>query len=733
MNYLKQYTFFTILILTILDIPSFAQQKNVLFLIVDDLNDFTGFYGGHPDVKTPHLDRFARNSVVFTNAHASVTACNPSRASMMTGLFPHNINTLTNEDGFFRDKPENKDLITLPQYFKLNGYESVGVGKIYHRQRGGLDIPFRESDTLSWTRQRIGGTGAWGAGAAPEVVLPNGIKIQPLAIGEEDTQDWKSADFTANYLQQEQDQPFFLACGIVKPHLPWYAPQKYFDLYDTIDVALPPISKTDLQDIPNIYSTGDHLLFDSIQWKQGVKGYLSAISFADSCIGHILTALDNSPHKDQTIVVITSDHGWHLGEKLRWKKFTLWEESTRVPMMIYDPTTEVKGICDKAVSLLDLYPTLVDLCSLPEKEGLDGRLLTPYLLNPSVDIPGYALTSKTFPQLIHSLRTDNWRFTDYKNTNANIKAELYDHTTDSNEWYNVASLCPPKVEEMRAVVTTILNGNKQPFDDALREENQITCITPCTNIDFSEEVDCINLNAAPGFDISGIDFGPCQDSMGVALVDGNCTIIRGCGDFIQEGTNYMPAFFSSIETCQQIIEEANICHTRSLVITDSLFIKPTYRVSHRIKVNTTIESESEVALSAGLFIKLVSGTHIKTGAIFNARIADCATPILQIPDLIQPRIKNNHIETKLEKLKLTIYPNPAYQTMPINFYLPAVKQATLIIYDLNGQQVKTWKLNSLLAGWQQVHFPGGNIAPGLYFISLQSGQSKATQKFTIIQ
>ncbi|MHA4818246.1 sulfatase [Streptomyces aculeolatus] len=412
------------------------ERPNVLFISVDDLNDWIGPLGGHPDVKTPNLDRLASRGISFTNAHCPAPLCNPSRAALMTGIRPSTSGIYTNEQPW-RESPRLKDAVTLPQHFRAHGYRAIGGGKIYHG---------RYMDPASWDAYFP----SQSQDRPPDPLPPgrplNGIPNTahfdwgPVDAADAEMADVKVAEWAAGELSRRQDGPLFLACGISKPHLPWYVPQKYFDLYPLESITLPTIKENDLDDVPPAgvqmaKPDGDHRkVIDHDQWRHAVQGYLASISFADAVLGHILDAFDASPWKDDTIIALWSDHGWHLGEKLHWRKFSLWEEATRNALMIVAPGVTTPGSrSHQAVDLMGVYPTLTELCGLPERAELEGASLVPLLKNPDAERRRPALT--TFGQGNHSIRTERWRYTRYNDGGE----ELYDHSDDPLEWTNLAS------------------------------------------------------------------------------------------------------------------------------------------------------------------------------------------------------------------------------------------------------------------------------------------------------
>jgi arylsulfatase A-like enzyme len=419
-----------------------APKPNVLFMAVDDLNDWIGCLGGHPDTKTPNLDRLAKRGVLFTNAHCPAPLCNASRAALMTGIRPSTSGVYYNRQPW---RPVMKDAVTLPQHFMAHGYGVTGGGKIYHGS-----FP----DPPSWhayfpDQQR---------NKPPDPVPPNrplnGIPQTahfdwgPIDARDEDMGDSKVAQWACRQLARKHDRPFFLGVGMFRPHLPWYVPRKYFDMFPPEKVALPKVKKTDLDDVPEIgrrmaRPQGDHArVTRTNNWHKAVSGYLASIAFADACLGRVLDALDAGPYAKNTVVVLWGDHGWHLGEKLHWRKFALWEEATHCPLMIAAPgVTAAGGVCPRPVNLLDIYPTLVDLCGLRANEALEGVSLLPLLKDPKAKWDRPALT--TYGRNNHSVRSERWRYIRYRDGSE----ELYDHGSDEMEWTNVAA--EPKCADVK--------------------------------------------------------------------------------------------------------------------------------------------------------------------------------------------------------------------------------------------------------------------------------------------
>jgi len=407
-----------------------ADRPNVLFIAVDDLNDWIAPLGGYKGCHTPNLTRLANRGVLFTNAHCAAPACNPSRASLMTGIRPWNSGVYINPQPW---RPAMPDAVTLPQHFTKHGYHSIGAGKIFHGRyedpKSWEDYAKKKGDpkparkVLNDPHSRAGGI-VWGV----------------LDVKDEQMNDYHMATYAIDYLKESHDKPFFLACGIYRPHMPWQVPRKYYEMYPLEDIQLPNVPKDDLTDIPAAglkmaKPKGDHAkILNTDNWKYAVQGYLASITFADAQVGRVLDALDKSEHKENTIVILWGDHGWHLGEKEHWRKFALWEEATRVPFMITAPgVTKPNGICDRPVDLMSVYPTLCELCELPVGNHLDGISIVPLLKNPKREWQHPAIT--THGRNNHAIRTQTHRYIRY----ADGSEELYDHTTDPNEWTNLAA------------------------------------------------------------------------------------------------------------------------------------------------------------------------------------------------------------------------------------------------------------------------------------------------------
>jgi arylsulfatase A-like enzyme len=430
-------------------------KPNILFISVDDLNDWVGCLGGHPQTKTPNLDRLAASGMLFTNAHCPAPACNPSRGAIMSGISPH-VSGLYDNRQSMRERMPDEEL--LPKYFSNHGYWSAGSGKLLHyvidaRSWDEYFPPKETEDPFPRTYY------------PPErpVSLPRGGEWQyvetdwaALDVSDEEFGgDWLVTKWIGEQLSRKHEKPFFLACGIYRPHEPWFVPKEYFEPFPIEDIHLPPgYLENDLDDLPAAgKKRGPNRYFAHIQeqgqWRKAIQGYLASIYFADAMLGRVLDALDEGPNRDNTIVVLWSDHGWHLGEKQHWQKFTGWRVCTRVPLMVRVPPNvpglpqgTVAGSRSNApVNLLSLFPTLLDLADLPAKENNDGPSLLPILENPSGNWPHVSTTFLGRPGNF-GVSGERFRYIAYKNGDE----ELYDIEADPYEWTNLATNAEFKLE-----------------------------------------------------------------------------------------------------------------------------------------------------------------------------------------------------------------------------------------------------------------------------------------------
>lgn len=430
-----------------------SPRPNVLFLCVDDMKDWVNCLGGYEGtVHTPNIDRLARQGMLFTNAHCASPKCAPSRAAILTGMRPSTTGLYDNGHWWLPNLP---DVITIPKHFSNHGYRVVGAGKIFHHTAGNHPpnqwddfhrLTFQEDPWFRSVRLNY----PWSKTSPYPVGFPfsgvDGLGHEndwgTLPIADNDYDDVHTADYAVDFLEREGTQldvPFFLACGLFRPHLPWYVPRKYFDRYPLEEIVLPRTRKNDLDDLPAMglkFARSRRQDFELIRkadrWKEAVQAYLASISCADAQLGRVLDALNESPHAKDTIIVLWSDHGWHLGEKQHWHKSTLWEESTRVPFIIRAPAYR-PGSCNHPVSLLDIYPTLIEIAGLREISSLDGISLVPLLQAPDAEWTRPAVIE--YQRGNAAIRSDRYRYIRYHDGGE----ELYDHADDPLEWHNLAA------------------------------------------------------------------------------------------------------------------------------------------------------------------------------------------------------------------------------------------------------------------------------------------------------
>ncbi|MDY0170442.1 MAG: sulfatase [Thermoguttaceae bacterium] len=408
-----------------------ADKPDVLFIAIDDLNDWTGCLAGHPQASTPNLDRLVARGTLFANAHCAAPACNPSRAALMSGLRPFSTGIFMNSHPY---GPPLKDTLTLNRYFMQKGYRVLGGGKIYHGS-GGLP----DHNQTEWHEYFNRG-----GDPRPPVKSISGLNMAhfdwgPLDVADEEMGDYRLVTWAAEQLMQKHEQPLFLAVGFVKPHLPWYVPREYFDMFPLDSIQLPPVKDDDLDDVPPAgvrmaRPEGDHrAVVANNQWKHAVQGYLATNKFLDAQIGRLADAIDRSGRADRLIIVLWSDHGWHLGEKQHWRKFALWERATRAPLAFIAPGITQPGTrTDAAVDFMCIYPTLAELAGLPIPSHVEGPSVRPLLVDPQAAWDGVALT--THGRGNHAVRDQHWRYIRY----ADGSEELYDHRSDPHEWTNLA-------------------------------------------------------------------------------------------------------------------------------------------------------------------------------------------------------------------------------------------------------------------------------------------------------
>jgi arylsulfatase A-like enzyme len=456
-------------LLTFLLISLGATDKpNVLLINIDDLNDWVGYMKGHPQVKTPNIDKLAAMGTAFTNAHCSSSMCNPSRTSLLTGLHAPSTGVFNNTQSF-----KYKEFELMPQYFAKHGYSTYGVGKIHHKKIN-KDIfqsayhpeqrwsPFQDPKTVHYTKAELPTKGS----KNPRHVIKNGPGGKEYVLpfnkmpsdraphkNSGESHDWHAFDLPDNAFgdgmavewaikklqNHDNKKPFFMGLGFYRPHIPLYAPQKYFDLYPLETIKLPKHRTDDLDDLSSsgkkwakeAITAGLHeTILKHKQWPQAVQAYLACISFVDAQIGKMLDYITNSPHADNTIIVLFSDHGWQLGEKEHWGKWTGWNTSTSVPFIIVKAGQKQGDLCAEPVSLIDLYPTLIDMAGLPAKE-MDAKSIQNIVDQPAK--PRDRTIFSYFDKGNFAIINKKWRLIRYEDGSQ----ELYNRLSDPNEFKNL--------------------------------------------------------------------------------------------------------------------------------------------------------------------------------------------------------------------------------------------------------------------------------------------------------
>jgi arylsulfatase A-like enzyme len=461
-------------------------KPNVLFIALDDLNDWIGCLGGHPQSITPNLDRLAAFSTLFTNAHCPAPACNPCRSAIFTGRAPNRSGMYDNRQKMREVMPEE---VLLPQFFRNHGYRAAGSGKMLHYfiEAKSWDEYFPKAESENplpdthYPKKR-------------PVNLPRGgpwqyIETDWAALDVTDEEfggDWSVSKYVGQQLSQQQDKPFFLACGLYRPHEPWFVPKKYFEPFPLDSIQLPPGYKADdLDDVPAAgVRAARNRYFAHIQehdqWKRGIQGYLASIHFADAMLGRVLQSLESGPHADNTVVVLWSDHGWQLGEKEHWQKYTPWRGVTRVPLMVRVPQgvshalpdgTKAGAKCSAPVNLLSLYPTLLELCGLEANPVNDGPSLLPLLAKPDSDQWKHQSVTFLSQPGSYAVSGRTHRYIHY----ADGSEELYDISNDPYEWTNLAGFGSSKrtIEEFRSLAPTEFHERVEPSVESLTKLNWV--------------------------------------------------------------------------------------------------------------------------------------------------------------------------------------------------------------------------------------------------------------------
>jgi arylsulfatase A-like enzyme len=449
---------FLLIIFAATVLPVEAKDRpHVLFIAIDDLNDYITPLDHHPGIITPHFERLAERSVTFANAHCASPACHPSRVAVMTGVHPTVSGIYKNlfsahGPRWRHESPLLEDAIVLSKHFRDHGYRAVGGGKIFHTLQWTPGDSQNDPDAWDayrgdpldpisgdWPRPDFGGRDQNEGFSGTRPLSHYLFGAAPLELGA-DQGDGAVVDWAAEQMGTAGDSPLFLAVGLFRPHIPFEVPRKWFDLYPLEEVKLPDHLENDLDDARSHEREDWHRwVTDNDQWKHLMRGYLASISYVDNELGRLLDALDASPMAGNTIIVLWSDHGFHIGEKKNWEKFALWEQTTRVPLFIHAPGISRDGeVSRQPTTLTDLYPTLCELAGLPVPEQCTGTSLLPQLRDPAAVSAATSLTSYTFKgdtAPSHGLSNTRYRYLIYPDG----FEELYDLGKDRGEFTNLAA------------------------------------------------------------------------------------------------------------------------------------------------------------------------------------------------------------------------------------------------------------------------------------------------------
>jgi iduronate 2-sulfatase len=435
-------------------------RPNILMIVIDDLNDWVGVMNAHPNALTPNIDNLAEQGVLFANAHAAAPLCAPTRAAILSGLRPSTTGIYAPVNFAVYDQiktnPYSAGVTLLPEYFSQHGYKTMATGKIYH-EGSPVDafhiVGQHRRDFGPYPDERISYTPPPGRSTSTDWgVFPE---------NDEDMPDWQNAQWVIDQLNEQHDQPFFMSVGFVRPHVPWFASQKWFDMHPLQSIILPFNKENQVENLPETSKLFAHKpampqldwMKQEQRWEKSVQAYLASTTFVDHCVGMVTKALENSRYAENTIIILFSDHGYHLGEKGIWAKQTLWERSTRIPLIIVKPDNE-PTVVNRPVNHIDIYPTLLELAGLPANPTNEGKSLVPLMHDP--ESPGFYASITTHGYKNHGVRTDRWRLIQYSDGTE----ELYDHWNDPNEWRNLAAL--PRYETILQQLRSYLPKINRP-------------------------------------------------------------------------------------------------------------------------------------------------------------------------------------------------------------------------------------------------------------------------------
>ena len=633
-------------------------QYNVLFIVIDDLRPLLGCYG-HSEMHTPNIDRLAQRGTLFNRAYCQYAVCNPSRASMLTGLRPQTTRVTDNYTDFRDIVPE---AVTIPQYFKDHGYHTRSIGKITH---GFAAL----SDKLSWSIPIW--WPKWGR-------YTNTPSWQSLDVADDALEDGEIAKHTIGVLEEIQETPFFLAVGFVRPHLPFVAPTKYYELYDSaITDNVPrvaPHSQHELRNYSDIPSGDAPLTEEKVL--ELIRGYAAATSYMDAQVGRVLNQLDTLGLTENTVVFFCGDHGFHLGEHGTWGKRTVFEVALRTPVIVSIPGQEHFGVKTEAlVELVDIFPTLCDACQLPIPEQLEGLSMVPVIREPTAPWKSAAFSKIGKEWGKRSIRTERYRYTEH-GRGAFFGKELYDHNTDPDEQVNIANL-----PENSTLVSHLSEQLRAGWQAALpnQERNFDSMFLP--------------------WDVNNDGIVDVQDLFLVANSFGSNTLEYPKVDVNEDG---------------------------NVDIIDLLFV-----ASH-------LGESSNAAAPESISMPLQHVDRIEQ-LLREARLADDGSNLFRQGIANLELLINSAIP--IETVLLPNYPNPFNPETWIPYDLAEAADVRITIYNLKGESVKqlkvglqaagTYRTQSRAAYWDGCNAVGEPVASGVYFYTLQAGQVKTSRKMVI--
>ena len=632
-------------------------QYNVLFIIVDDLRPLLGCYG-HPEIHTPNIDALAQRGTLFNRAYCQYPVCNPSRASILTGLRPE---TNGVQDNYAHFRGTLPDVVTFPQYFKAHGYHTRSIGKIMHAQL---------TDEISWS------VPSWEPRDRSYRNVPS---WQSRNVTDDELEDGEIAKYTIDLLEDIADSLFFLAVGFKKPHLPFDAPTKYYDLYDDpitdkVPHVVPP-SKHEIRNYSDIPS--DEGPLSEEKTLELIRGYMAATSYMDAQVGRVLDQLAALGLTKKTIVLLCGDHGFHLGENETWGKNTLFEVALRSPLIVSMPGQEHVGVrTDALVELVDIYPTLCDACQLPIPEHLEGLSMVPVIQEPTTPWKSAAFSSTGKAYGKRSIRTQRYRYSEYKKR-VSSNRELYDHNTDPDEKVNIADL--PENAELVSRLSQQLRTGWQAALPTNRAQD-------------------LNARFLP-WDVNNDGIVDIQDLLWVA---------------------------NSFEADTLEYPKVDVNKDGRVDIIDLLFV-----ASHL--------GESSVAGAPESVSMSLQHVDRIEQLLTEARLADDGSNLFRQGIANLELLINSAIP--IETVLLPNYPNPSNPETWIPYDLAEAADVRITIYNLRGESVKrlkvgfqapgTYRTQSRAAYWDGCNAVGEPVASGVYVYTLQAGQVRVSRKMVI--